>query len=71
MEWQAPPQNSFVPVRATMTCVAITPPAPITRPMISSVSTEYLTLGVVRRRHVLRTNPGCLSSVVATSPPLH
>jgi hypothetical protein len=29
IEWHAPPQNSLVPVFATITCVAITPPAPI------------------------------------------
>src|SRR6478609_3891283 len=68
MEWQAPPQNSFVPVLATITCVAMTPPAPITSPITRRVRTEYLTLGVISLVHVLRANPGRLVPYVAMLP---
>jgi hypothetical protein len=44
-------QNSFVPVTATITCVPITPAAPIRIPTIASASTDQVALGVVSRRH--------------------
>src|SRR5215475_1296274 len=51
IEWQAPLQNSFEPVTATITCVPITAAAPITTPTITSASADQVALGLVSRRH--------------------
>src|SRR5215472_1672239 len=61
IEWHAPPQNSLVPVASTITCVPITPAAPIKRPTTSSASTDHVALGEVSRRHHPRLGPSLLS----------
>src|SRR5215831_14054493 len=67
IEWQAPLQNSFEPVTATITCVPITAAAPITTPTITSASTDQVALGVVRRRHhpLAGADPGVGFSAMA------
>src|SRR5204862_6520425 len=57
IEWHALPQNSLVPVAATMPWVAITPPAPTITPTTTSASTDHLALGVVSHAQARPAGP--------------
>src|SRR4051812_49343406 len=70
IEWQAPPQNSLLPVAFTITCVAMTPPAPITMPAMTSASSGQRALGLDSQRQDRATRPrpaGCAAAVMSRS----
>ena len=62
IEWQAPPQNSSVPVTTTITWVPIIATAPDDDPRTSSASTDQRALGLLRRRQVRVIKPGCIAT---------
>src|SRR5882672_309760 len=64
IEWQAPPQNAFVPVSSTATCVPTVPAKPMTTPTTRSASTDQRALGESSARQVRDSQlpPVCVSA---------